>query len=198
MTYLSVPATTPRIQALYDADVSSYGYVMNLNRAWAHHPDAHDALFELLVSVARQGGLSMRERGILVTACASTMGDSYCSLAWGKKLSEEADPELAAAVLTGSDDGLTEPERALARWARKLAADPNSTTAADVAALRDQGHDDAKIFAITTFVALRLAFSTVNDALGVVPDEELRTEAPPEVVRAVTWGRQPAQPNPSA
>lgn len=198
MTFLSEPSTTPRIQALYDADVSTYGYVMNLNRAWAHHPEAHDALFDLIGAVAREGALSMRDRGILVTACASTMGDSYCSLAWGKKLSEEAEPELAAAVLSGSDEGLSDPERAMARWARTVARNPNGTTIDDVQALRDAGFDDGRIFAITVFVALRLSFSTVNDALGAVPDEELRNGAPPEVVRAVTWGRQPSQPSPSA
>jgi uncharacterized peroxidase-related enzyme len=189
MTFLVEPPTTPRIQALYDADIESYGYVMNLNRAWAHHPDAHDGLFELVASIAREGGLSMRERGILVTACASTMGDSYCSLAWGGKLASEADPTVAAAVLSGTDDGLTEAERAMAAWARKVAADPNSTTAADVQGLRDAGLDDARIFAVTAFVALRQAFSTVNDALGAVPDEELRDRAPEEVLAVVTWGR---------
>src|SRR5689334_15405467 len=107
MTFLAEPPTTPRIQALYDADVATYGYVMNLNRAWAHHPDAHDALFDLIGSVAREGGLTMRERGVLVTACASAMGDSYCSLAWGGKLASESDPATAAAVLSGTDEGLT-------------------------------------------------------------------------------------------
>jgi uncharacterized peroxidase-related enzyme len=162
---------------------------MNLNRAWAHHPDAHDALFELIGSVARHGDLSMRERGVLVAACASTMGDSYCSLAWGGKLASETDPALAAAVLSGADEGLTGSERAMAAWARKVAADPNGTTAADVQELRDAGLDDARIFAVTAFVALRQAFSTVNDALGAVPDDELRDAAPPEVRAAVTWGR---------
>lgn len=189
MTFLEEPATTPRIQALYDADVASYGYVMNLNRAWAHHPDAHDALFELIGSVAAAGGLTMRERGILVAACASTMGDSYCSLAWGGKLASESSPDLAAAVLSGTDAGLTEAERAMAAWARQVAANPNATTGADVQRLRVAGLDDARIFAITTFVALRQAFSTVNDALGAVPDDELRDGAPPEVRAVVTWGR---------
>jgi hypothetical protein len=43
--------------------------------------------------------------------------------------------------------------------------------------------------AITTFVALRLAFSTVNDALGAVPDDELRASVDPQVNDVVTWGR---------
>jgi uncharacterized peroxidase-related enzyme len=189
MSFLSEPETTPRIQALYDADVAAYGYVMNLNRAWAHQPDAHDGLFALLASISEAGGLSMRERGILVTACASTMGDSYCSLAWGRKLSSEADPALAASVLSGSDDGLDDAEKAMAAWARRVARDPNGTTATDVDALRAAGLDDAKIFAITAFVALRLAFSTVNDALGAIPDEELRASTPQEVLDVVTWGR---------
>ncbi|MVQ49528.1 hypothetical protein GON03_10085 [Nocardioides sp. MAH-18] len=189
MTFLAEPPITPRIQALYDADVASYGYVMNLNRAWAHHPDAHDALFDLIGAVAREGGLSMRERGILVTACASAMGDSYCSLAWGAKLARESDPAFAAAALGGAADGMTDAERAMATWARKVAADPNATTEADVQALRDAGLADRTIFAVTTFVALRMAFSTVNDALGAVPDDELRAAAPDEVVDAVTWGR---------
>ena len=189
MTFLTEPETTPRIQALYDADRADYGYVMNLNRVWAHQPDARNGLFDLIGQVALAGRLSMRERGILVTACASTMGDSYCSIAWGGKLSGEADPALAAAVLAGTDDGLTDAERAMASWARRVASEPNATTTADVDALRAAGLSDGKIFAITTFVALRMAFSTVNDALGAVPDDELRAGAPAEVLDVVTWGR---------
>ena len=39
------------------------------------------------------------------------------------------------------------------------------------------------------FVALRLAFSTVNDALGAAPDRELTERAPAPVRAAVTFGR---------
>ncbi|GAA1128018.1 hypothetical protein [Nocardioides aquiterrae] len=189
MTFLGAPPPGPSVQQLYDADLADRGYVMNLSRIWAHHPEAHDALFELLGAVAQRGGLSMRERGILVGACASTLGDSYCSLAWGARLAEAADPDVAAGVLTGSDAGLTDAERALAAWARSVTADPNATTAADVEALRAAGFDDSRIFAATTFVALRQAFSTVNDALGAVPDAQLRADAPAAVRDAVTWGR---------
>lgn len=189
MTFLAEPDPTPQVQALYDADVQDHGYVMNLSRAWAHNPDANDRLFALIADVARTGGLSMRERGILVTACASTLGDSYCSLAWGAKLDTETDADLAAGVLTGADTGLSDREQAMASWARRVAADPNGTTAANVDGLRDAGLDDATIFAVTVFVALRLAFSTVNDALGAVPDTELWANAPSAVADVVTWGR---------
>ncbi len=76
--------------------------------------------------------LTFRQRAILVTACASALGDSYCSLAWGKKLAGDAGATVAEGVLRGDDAALDDTERVLARWARQLARDPNSTTAADV------------------------------------------------------------------
>jgi hypothetical protein len=45
------------------------------------------------------------------------------------------------------------------------------------------------LFSITAFVALRLAFSTVNDALGAVPDPDLWATAPTPVADVVIWGR---------
>jgi hypothetical protein len=95
---------------------------------------------------------------------------------------------VAAAVLSG-EDPQDETDRALARWARQVARDPNATAAADVQTLRDVRFDDAQILAITTFVALRMAFSTVNDTLGVQPDAEVGARAPDAVRAAVTYER---------
>ena len=92
-------------------------------------------------------------------------------------------------MLRGDDSALDDDERVLARWARQIARDPNSTTAADVEALRAAGFDDAQILAITVYVALRIAFSTVNDALGAQPDQQLGVDAPAVVRDAVTFGR---------
>ena len=96
---------------------------------------------------------------------------------------------MAGAVLRGDDDWLDPAEQALARWARQITRDPNATAVDDVQALRDAGFDDAQIFAITTFVALRIAFSTVNDALGALPDRALGETVPSPVRDAVTFGR---------
>jgi alkylhydroperoxidase family enzyme len=190
MTFLAEPDPTSDARRLYDADVADHGHVMNLTRNWAHRPGLKDGLFALIGEAARD--LDLRTRGVLVAALASAHGDSYCSLAWGARLAGAAGPETAAAVLRGTDTGLDDRERALAAWARAVARDPNGTTADDVAALRAAGLDDAGILAVTVFVALRLAFSTVNDALGARPDRELVDGAPPEVVDAVTYGRPPA------
>ena len=77
----------------------------------------------------------------------------------------------------------------MAQWARKCARDPNTTEPSDVQALRDAGYSDAQIFAITAYVALRMAFSTINDALGARPDSGFRSSAPEAVLNAVDYGR---------
>ncbi len=150
----------------------------NVSRLWAYMPAALEGLSDLMGQATEAGALTLRQRAVLVTAAASTLGDSYCSLAWGKKLAAEAGPEVAAAVIRGADDGLDPSERALAQWARAVATDPNAIEARDVQSLRDAGFDEAQIFAITTFVALRLAFSTINDALGApqTPNWERRRQ----------------------
>jgi alkylhydroperoxidase family enzyme len=187
--YLSEAPSSPAADHMFAEDTEAMGYVMTGSRAWAHLPELHDGLFALLGRAAEAAGLTLRQRGILVTACASTLGDAYCSMAWGWKLSGAADPELAADVLRGIDDRLDDRERALAGWARRLASDPNAVAPGDVQELRDAGYDDAQVLAITAYVALRLAFSTVNDALGVQPEPELAALAPAEVRAAITYGR---------
>jgi uncharacterized peroxidase-related enzyme len=187
--FLDEPETTAAVQAMFDEDITDMGYVMNASRLWAYQPATCDRLFDLMSEAFKASGLSFRHRGLLVTATASTLGDSYCSLAWGYKLAVADSGDAAAAVLRGDDTVLTPEEQKMVTWARKVVRDPNSTTADDVQSLREAGLSDSQIFAITTFIALRLAFSTINDALGARPDPELLTLAPTDVVNAVTYGR---------
>jgi alkylhydroperoxidase family enzyme len=104
-------------------------------------------------------------------------------------LAERSTPRHRGRGAARRDDRLTDAERALAAWARAVARAPNGTTPSDVQQLRAAGFSDPQIFAITAFVALRLAFSTVNDALGLRPDAALRTTTPTVVRDAVTFGR---------
>ena len=195
--FIDEPGPSPTRQALYEDDIETVGYVMNLTRAWAWIPAINVGLFDLLDRAAKFGELSFRDKGVLITAMASRMGDSYCSLAWGTRLAEATDAATAAAVIVGhSSESMTVRDRALASWARKLAAAPNSTTQDDVDALRGAGLSDQQIVAVTAYVALRGAFSTVNDAIGAAPDQQTAETAPPEVVGAITFGR-PADPSPS-
>jgi uncharacterized peroxidase-related enzyme len=187
--FLSAAPYTTDAQRLFDEDLKGLGYVMNASRLWAHLPVAFDRLSDLMRETTRASGLSFAQRAVLVTAAASAVGDSYCSMAWGQKLAEATSPGVAAGVIRGGTEGLDDSEQALARWAGLMARNPNAISAEDIQTLRSAGFDDSKIFAITAYVAFRLAFSMINDALGAVPDRELRIAVPAPVRSAVAFGR---------
>lgn len=192
--FLQPPADNEATARLYKNDLDQQGFVMNLSRLWAWRPEVCEAFGALRTQLTGNSTLSSRELAVIVCATAASLGDSYCALAWGKKLAAAADPSAAAAVLQGSgSDGLTARDQALSVWARKVARHPNATTAQDLEALRAAGFSEREIFEATAFVAFRLAFSTINDALGVKPDWQLAAAAPAEVTNAVTFGRPVAE-----
>lgn len=187
--FLADPPVDEQVAKMYSSDLEGQGYVANLTRVWAHSPETLGVLSYALRLATDLCGLDPVERNLVVTAAASAIGDAYCSFAFGSKLAGSVGPEITASIVRGDDGRLTPRGRVLASWARQVAHDPNSTTADQVAELREAGFDDRQIFGLTFFVALRVAFSTVNDALGAAPDPELLTRAPEELGAAVTFGR---------
>jgi alkylhydroperoxidase family enzyme len=194
--FLEAAAPSPGADRIFAEDREQMGFVMDLSHAWAHVPAEHDALTALLGRTAETAGLTRRDRGLLVAAAAGVRRDPPGSLAWGARLAEEIGDDAAAGVLGGDDTDLEPRDAALAAWARRVARDPNGTGPADVQRLRDAGFDDRQIAALTLYTALRLAFSTVNQALGARPDRPLRDAAPIAVRSAVTYGRPVAAGGP--
>jgi SAM-dependent methyltransferase/alkylhydroperoxidase family enzyme len=192
--FLGTAARSAGAQRLFEQDLSGEGYLTNVSRLWAHQPDALEALSALMGEATQAASLTLAQRAVLVAASAWGLGDSFCSMAWGKRLADATNPEIAAAVLGGDVEALGPEERALARWARLMATDPNAVVEEDVQSLRDLGFEDAQILALSIYVGLRLAFSTVNDALGAAPDEQLAQSLPAAVRAAVRFGRSPDPP----
>src|SRR3954447_11987882 len=89
-SFLDDPEVDEQVARLYTSDVSGQGYVAHLTRVWANSPEALGALSYILKNAAIAAGLDDRTRALLVTACAATIGDSYCSLAYGSRLAREA------------------------------------------------------------------------------------------------------------
>jgi len=188
--FLSEPCPNEATSALYARDLAEDGYVSNLTRLWAWRPDVFNAFLNARTLLTEKAALSLRERALLVCATAATVGDSYCALAWGTTLASETDPTTAAAVLQRKKaTALTAREGALVSWAGQVAREPNAIMIEDVNRLRGVGITDDEIFNATVFVAFRLAFSTVNDALGARPDQPLAAAAPAFVREAVVYGR---------
>ena len=122
---------------LFAADREEEGYVANHTRLWAWRPDLQARFYELRSDLMASSTLTDRDWAVLVTSTAAELTDSYCSLAWGKRLARLAGDETAAQVIAGDAQNLTPREAALAAWARQVVRDPNATTEADVARLRE-------------------------------------------------------------
>ena len=189
---LSEPPGSPEVQALYDEDRESDGYVGNLTHLWAWRPDVADGFAGLRAGLLARSDLSEVDVAVLVVATAAARSDSYCALAWGTRLAGLSGEDIAARVASGAGGALDARSGALAAWARQVVLDPNGTTDAELDALRTVGLDDRQIFEATALVSFRLAFSTVNDALGARPDAQLAEAAPSAVRSAIGYGRAPA------
>jgi uncharacterized peroxidase-related enzyme len=190
--FLPEPPPSELAAAFYAEDRETDGYLNNLTRLWCWRPDVLKGFIDLRGRLLDESELTEDDVAVLVTATAAARSDSYCALAWGTRLAAYSDDHTAETVLAGSVDDLDPRRAALATWARQVVADPNVTVSLDIERLRNVGLSDRAIFEATAYVALRLAFSTVNDALGAAPDRELAERAPARVRDAITFGRAPS------
>jgi uncharacterized peroxidase-related enzyme len=196
--FLGEPPQNSERDVAFDEDRQADGYVNNVTRLWCWRLDLANAFVALRSDLMRSSALTDRDWAVLVTSTASELKDSYCSLAWGVRLAKLTDEATAARMLANeSAADLSEREAALGEWARRVVRDPNATTQADIDRLRELGLEDREIFEATAFIAFRLAFSTINDALGALPDKQLADGAAGLVRDAVDYGRAPS-PVPSS
>ncbi|PKH40443.1 Ubiquinone/menaquinone biosynthesis C-methylase UbiE [Nocardioides alpinus] len=179
--HLDAAPTTAAAATLATEDEDDLGFVTNATRVWMHAPAAFEALFALIGSSAHGAAMTVAERGVATITATRLVGDTYCPLAWGDKLAGFASPDVAVSVMGGSDELLDDRSRAIAAWAGKVATAPQAVTASDVRAVRAAGFDDAQVLSLTVFVALRLAFSTVNGALGARPEQAYVDHVDPAV-----------------
>ena len=188
--FIADPPPKDTVQTLFSEAQTEDGYLQNFVRLWAWRPDIHLAFSDVRKRMASTTLLSPREVAVLNSTTASRRGDAYCSIAWGSKLADLSDAETASALLRGeSVPAFSARERALVVWASAVVKDPNGISRADVETLKAAGLSDGEIFEATVLVAFRLAFSTVNGALGARPDRRLAQAAPPAVLASVTFGR---------
>jgi uncharacterized peroxidase-related enzyme/YbgC/YbaW family acyl-CoA thioester hydrolase len=189
--FLLDPPETAVVTAAYEADLTSDGYINNSTRVWCWRPDMLASFQAMRADLLAESTLSPREVAVMVVATAAARGDAYCALAWGSTLAELSDEATAAGVLKGHDTNLSDREAALADWSRRVVHEPNGTTEGDITVLREAGFSDQEVFEATTWIAFRLAFATVNSALGARPDRQLEQKTPRLVREAVIFGRRP-------
>ena len=184
----TAPATADGdVAAMYRRQQATWGFVPNYAKVFSHRPALMARWAQLLTEIKRP--MSLRRFELATFAAAHALHHGPCTLAHGRALRAFIDDAAIAAIAAGREaDALDPAEQAIVRFARQVARDASCIGAADIAALRAHGIDDAEVFDIAAAVAGRAFFTKLLDALGVLADAPM-TGLPPALRAAITVGR---------
>jgi uncharacterized peroxidase-related enzyme len=139
---------------MYERQQVSYGFVPNYAKVFSHRPEVMVRWGRLLAEIRRP--MDDRLFELATFAAAHELKNTACSLAHGQQLARFIDEEGVQAIAKDEIDGeITEAEKAVVAFARKVARDASSVNPADVDMLKSHGYSDAQVFDIATSVASR-------------------------------------------
>lgn len=164
---------TGDVRTMYERQQSAWGYVPNYAKVFCHRPEVLARWGRLLAEIKRP--MDLRRFELVTFAAAHELRHTACALTHGKALAAFIGEEQVLALALGDDtDQLSDAEKAIARFARKIAADASRITSGDVGVLRSHGLSDEEIFDIAATAAGRAFFTKLLDSLGVEGDAGLR------------------------
>lgn len=154
---------------MYARQQSTYGYVPNYAKVFGHRPEVMVRWGRLLAEIRRP--MDDRLFELATFAAAYELRNTACSLAHGQQLAKFINEESVQALAKGEfSDDITEAEKAVVNFSRKVAADASAVSQGDVDTLKSHGYSDAEIFDIAAAVAGRSFLTKILDALGVETD----------------------------
>ena len=157
------------VRAMYERQQDSWGYVPNYAKVFSHRPEVLTRWGRLLAEIRRP--MDDRRFELATFAAAHELRNSACALAHGKALTRFFNAAAVLAMAEGGEvPGLSEAERAIMAFSRKVARDATTVTQADVDALRGCGLSGAEIFDVVATAAGRAFFTKLLDGLGVLGD----------------------------
>lgn len=184
---ISASWVTGEAFAMYDRQQKHYGYVPNYATVFSHRPEVMRRWAELLAAIKRP--MDKRRFELATFAAACELKSTLCTLAHGKALLAFFSAADVVALSRGEKPAsLTAAEAALMRFARVVARDASSVTAADVAEVKAHGYSDAEVFDVAATAAGRAFFTKVTESLGVAADAPL-AEMDADLRAALTVGR---------
>lgn len=186
----TIPASeaTGDVRAMYERQEDTWGYVPDYAKVFCHRPEVMERWGRMLAAIKRP--VDPRRLELVTFAAAHELRHSSCSLAHGAALTKIIGNEAVIAIANGDAcDILTDAERAMMQFARRIAKDASKITSGEVAALREiHGLSDEEIFDIAAIAASRSFFTKVLDALGSEPDIGFM-QLDDDLRRALTVGR---------
>ena len=183
------PETADALAGWYQQQQEAWGYLPNYAPAFASRPDVARAWSTLNITIRQ--GMDRRRYEIATIAAARVLRSTYCTAAHSKFLRDVCGDEsaLRAMMAEPASTTLDATDRAVMRFAEKVALDAASVGQADVDELREHGLTDADVANVVFAVAARSFFTRVLDGLGVEADHQLGATFDPELREQLTVGR---------
>jgi uncharacterized peroxidase-related enzyme len=146
------------------------------------------------LNLAVRGGMDRRRFELATIGAARALRSTYCTAAHSKFLRDVCGDETSLHHIAESPDGetLDEQDRAVYRFAAKVATDAASVDQADIDQLRAVELSDADIADVVYAAAARCFFTRVLDGLGAQLDAQTAQAFDPELYSSMVVGRQAA------
>lgn len=172
---------------LYKRGRNPDGSVDNVLKVHSLNPDSLCAHLEVYIAAMhRPSPLSRAEREIVATVVSRLNGCAYCLRHHSeglRRLLPEDRRALVDELLAGEESSLTDRERAMVAYARKLTDAPASVGASDIDGLRAHGLDDRAIVDLACVVAYFAYANRIVLGLGAEIEGEEALGFPPEESR---------------
>jgi uncharacterized peroxidase-related enzyme len=185
-------AATGATAEYYQQQTDSWGFLPNYAGAFGHRPDVAQAWNAL--NLAIRGGMDRRRFELATIAAARALRSTYCTTAHSKFLRDVCGDvaSLHRIAEAPAGDTLDEQDRAVYRFAAKVATDAASVEQDDVDQLRAVGLSDAEIADVVYAAAARSFFTKVLDGLGAQLDVQTAQVFDPQLYASMVVGRQAA------
>jgi uncharacterized peroxidase-related enzyme len=184
-------ATGPTAE-YYQQQRDSWGFLPNYAGAFGHRPDVAQAWNTL--NLAIRSGMDRRRFELATIAAARALRSTYCTTAHSKFLRDICRDEASLHRIAEAPAGetLDEQDRAVYRFAAKVATDAASVEQDDVDQLRAAGLSDSDIADVVYAAAARSFFTKVLDGLGAQLDAPIAQAFDPQLYASMVVGRQAA------
>lgn len=154
------------------ASKQRWGFVANIERAFAMWPQLAEAEHALTEAIMVDGELSPALKEAIAVVVSQVNACPYCYTHHTYQLDRAGRTEAEQRAINAlSFDELDDPQdRAALTFAEEAARDSNRVTDGDVDALREAGFDDRDILEIVTVVSLFMFYNTFTSTLGLETD----------------------------
>lgn len=184
-------AATGPLADYYEQQHKAWGFLPDYAGAFATRPDVAQAWNAL--NAAIREGMQRRRFELATIAAARALRSTYCTVAHSKFLRDICGDEATLPALADDPSGgtLDPVDRAVYRFATKVAVDAAAIEQGDIDELRAIGLSDAEIADIVFAAAARSFFTRVLDGLGARLDAATADAFAPQLRDSMLVGRPP-------